>query len=129
MVRVLATCLVGILLTMQSPVLAKQSGENIARQVCSVISADNLKALDNIIDRHNLRLRNLYNGVRCNGYSILQFAVTAEAIDVGLQLTQRLPEQALANDSVNGQHLVTWANRTGYGSSPVVEAVRQRLEL
>ncbi|WP_194757062.1 DUF3718 domain-containing protein [Aliidiomarina indica] len=102
-------------------------GEGIAEAICYEISSDNLRELSLIINRHNLRLRNLYSSVRCNGYSMLQFAITAEAEEVGRMLTRSLPPRMIKNDDVDGTPLLRWAETTGYGTSPVVQAVRERV--
>ncbi|RUO30158.1 DUF3718 domain-containing protein [Aliidiomarina sanyensis] len=119
------TAIVFASLTPSSQSLAQ--GEDIARAICYEISSDNLRELSAIINRHNLRLRNLYSSVRCNGYSMLQFAITAEAEDVGRMLTRSLPARMIQNDDVDGVPLLRWADATGYNSSPIVEAVRRRL--
>lgn len=101
--------------------------EEIARDVCSCISADDVRAFQRILDNHNLRLRGAYEAIRCNGYTLVQFAITAEAEDVGTLLARSLPTRALENDKVKGLHVVSWAERTGYGSSLIVRRIDERL--
>ncbi|WP_185960781.1 DUF3718 domain-containing protein [Aliidiomarina halalkaliphila] len=131
MVRLLTQGITGVIAVMLVSFFplgkATAQGEGIAEAICFEISSDNLRELSTIINRHNLRLRNLYTSVRCNGYSMLQFAITAEAEDVGRMLTRSLPPRMIKNDEVDGVPLLRWAESTGYGSSPIVLAVRERI--
>ncbi|RUO27919.1 hypothetical protein CWE12_13375 [Aliidiomarina sedimenti] len=103
------------------------SANQVAEGICTAISADDRQRLRTILSNHNMRLRNIYSGVRCNGYSMLQFAITAEAAQVGEMITRQLPASAIEEDTVNGETMLNWAESSGYGSSAVVDAVRSRL--
>ncbi|MGX5914957.1 DUF3718 domain-containing protein [Aliidiomarina sp. Khilg15.8] len=107
--------------------LSVKANDAIAEGLCTAISADDHQRLRTILGNHNLRLRNIYNSVRCNGYSMLQFAITAEAANVGEMITRQLPASTIENDTVNGQPMLEWAETSGYASSPVVESVRARI--
>ncbi len=99
----------------------------VAEGLCSAIVADDRQRLRTILSNHNIRLRNVFANVRCNGYSLLQFAITAEAIDVGEMLIRLLPTSAIENDKINGESVIHWAEKAGYGSSPVLALVRERM--
>lgn len=103
------------------------SANEIAEGICTAISADDRQRLRTILSNHNMRVRNIYTGVRCNGYSMLQFAITAEASQVGEMLTRQLPASMIENDTVNGLSVLDWAESSGYGSSEVLVSVRNRL--
>lgn len=99
----------------------------IAEGLCTAISADDRQRLRTILSNHNMRVRNVYSGVRCNGYSMLQFAITAEASQVGDMITRQLPASMIEEDTVNGVSMLEWAESSGFGSSEVVASVRSRL--
>lgn len=120
----LAAVASGLVLGMMQPVA--QANE-IAEGICTAISADDRQRLRTILSNHNTRVRSIYSGVRCNGYSMLQFAITAEAIQVGEMITRQLPASVIENDTVNGESLLEWAESSGYGSSAVIESVRSRI--
>lgn len=103
------------------------SGENIAKDICYSISADNRREFQNILDRNSLRIRNMYTAIKCNGLSLLQFAVIAEATDTGMLLTRSLPARMLLEENENGDSILEWAETTGYDNSPIIRAVRERL--
>lgn len=109
--------------TASTPVFANE----IAEGICTAISADDRQRLRTILSNHNMRVRNVYSGVRCNGYSMLQFAITAEAAQVGDMITRQLPASMIAEDTVNGVAMLEWAESSGFGSSEVVASVRSRL--
>lgn len=103
------------------------ANDSIAEGLCTAISADDRQRLRTILNNNNMRVRNIYSGVRCNGYSMLQFAITAEAEQVGELITRQLPASVIEQDTVNGESMLDWAQSSGYGSSAVVAAVRARL--
>lgn len=103
------------------------ANDSIAEGLCTAISADDRQRLRTILSNNNMRVRNIYSGVRCNSYSMLQFAITAEAIQVGEMITRQLPTSVIEQDTVNGESILDWAQASGYGSSPVVDLVRARL--
>lgn len=102
--------------------------ETIARAICYEISSDNVRQLTTIMNDYNLRLRSLHGAIRCNGYSMLQFAITAEAHETGRMLSRALPVHTLENDHVDGVPLLQWADSSGYESSPIIQLIRQRIE-
>lgn len=114
-------------LAFASTSLSVAANDAIAEGLCTAISADDHQRLRTILSNHNMRLRNIYDSVRCNGYSMLQFAITAEAANVGDMITRQLPARAIEEDTVNGQPMLEWAESSGYASSPVVESVRARI--
>src|SRR5690554_8227465 len=101
--------------------------DNVAEKLCSSIVADDRQRMRTILSNHNIRLRNVFSGVRCNDYSMLQFAITAEAIDVGEMLIRLRPVSTIENDKVNGEGVIQWAEKAGYGTSLVLALVRKRL--
>src|SRR5690554_2449360 len=98
------------------------SANEVAEGICTAISADDRQRFRTILSNHNIRLRNIYSGVRCNGYSMLQFAITAEAAQVGELITRQLPASVIEGDTVDGQPVLNWAESSGYGSSSVLDA-------
>lgn len=110
------------------PATLQQSsaGQVVAKELCYSISADNRREFQNIIDRNSLRLRTMYNGVRCNGLSMLQFAVIAEATDTGMLMIRSLPTRMLLELEGNSGTIVEWAETTGYDNSPIIRAIRER---
>lgn len=101
-------------------------GENIGKDICYSISADNRREFQNIIDRHNLRIRGMYTAIRCNGLTLLQFAIIAEAADTGLLLTRNLPIRLILEHDDSGHTILEWAETTGYGNSAIIRAIRER---
>lgn len=101
-------------------------GENIAKDICYSISADNRREFQNIIDRNNLRIRGMYPAIRCNGYTLLQFAIIAEAADTGLLIARNLPIRLILEHDEQNHSILEWAETTGYGNSPIIRAIRER---
>lgn len=102
------------------------SGESIAKEICYSISADNRREFENILNRNSLRIRGIFSAVKCNSYSLLQFAVIAEATDTGMLLTRSLPARVILAEDENGDSIIEWAETTGYHNSPIILAIRER---
>ncbi|WP_165924715.1 DUF3718 domain-containing protein [Lysobacter sp. N42] len=123
MIAILGAALIGNI-AISTPA---QASAAIAESLCTAVSADDRQRFRTILDNHNVRLRNVYSGVRCNGYSMIQFAITAEAASVGELLIRQLPSRSIEEDTVNGVPVLEWAAQSGYSNSPVVSVVRERL--
>lgn len=104
-----------------------QASDEIAEGLCTAISADDRQRLRTILSNHNVRIRNVFSSIRCNGQSMLQFAITAEADEVGEMLIRQLPVRAIEEDLIDGKSVLEWAEQAGYASSAVVGVVRERL--
>ncbi|MCO4322620.1 DUF3718 domain-containing protein [Aliidiomarina quisquiliarum] len=107
--------------------IKSKAADMVAEGLCSAVVADDRQRMRTILSNHNIRLRNVFTNVRCNGYSLLQFAITAEAIDVGEMLIRLLPTSAIEGDKINGESVIHWAEKAGYASSPVLAVVRERV--
>lgn len=123
LIAIFSAALIG---TFGAPASANASGM-IAQSLCSAVSADDRQRFRAILGNHNVRVRNIYSGVRCNGYSMLQFAITAEAANVGELLIRQLPASSIEEETVNGLSVVEWAEQSGYANSAVLSVVRERL--
>jgi hypothetical protein len=89
--------------------------------ICNFVAADDKNRLRKKLRSSKVKLRNIYDGVTCDGLNLLQFAMKKGSINVGQYIVKRLPTSKLTN----GQDL-NWAIDNGFGESAIVEAIKER---
>ena len=89
--------------------------------ICNFVAADDKNRLRKKLRSSKVKLRNIYDGVTCDGLNLLQFAMKKKANNVGEYIVKRLPTSKLSN----GQDL-NWANDNGFGGSAIVDAIKER---
>jgi hypothetical protein len=89
--------------------------------ICNFVAADDKNRLRKKLRSSKVKLRNIYDGVTCDGLNLLQFAMSKSATNVGEYIVKRLPTSKLSN----GRDLA-WANENGFGDSAIVAAIKER---
>jgi hypothetical protein len=73
------------------------SASNIAQSVCEYVSADDKKRLRSFLKTNKLKIRNLFDGVQCNGQNLLEFASSSNAVKAGSMMISKLPKATVAS--------------------------------
>lgn len=115
-----------LLATMLAPTYVK-ANDGLAETICSYIEVDNKSRLRKVLKANNIRIRNIYDSVMCDGQTMLRFAITSEANSVGGFIVSKLPVVTLNSAEANGKTLVQWADEFGHSASPVVAIARDRM--
>ncbi len=110
------------------PMTAQANPQNLAATICDHVAANNKSELRARLKASGVRLRNLYAGVRCNGESLLRFAMMASADEAGPFMAKKLPGSLLSEPEGDGQTLLGWAEANGFGQSATAEQVRERID-
>jgi hypothetical protein len=90
--------------------------------ICNFVAADDKNRLRKKLRSSKVKLRNIYDGVACNGMSLLQFAMQKNAVEVGTYIVKRLPSGKLAK----GVDL-KWAGDNGFADSAITTAIKERI--
>ena len=62
-------------LTMTSIISApKAHAADIAQSVCEYVAADDKKRMRSFLKSNKLKIRNIFDGIQCNGQNLLEFA-------------------------------------------------------
>lgn len=77
-----------------SPVV--HADDQLAASMCDYVKADDKNRLRKVLSDYRLRLRNIYEGVTCNGDSLVRFAIKNNAADVGEFIVKQLPAAQVA---------------------------------
>lgn len=97
-----------------------QAQEQIAASMCDYIKADDKNRFRKVLTENRLRLRNIYDGVVCDGLSMVRFAVKSNAAGVGEFIIKQLPAS-----QINASGDVAWAEANN-GASPLVAVLKAR---
>lgn len=106
-------------LTVVAPQAA--ADQQLALSMCDYVAADDKNRLRKVLSDNRLRLRNIYDGVVCNGESLIRHAFRSNAADVGEFMVKQLPAASI---SASGD--IGWAESNGFGSSPLLAVLRAR---
>lgn len=97
-----------------------QAQEQIAASMCDYIKADDKNRFRKVLSENRLRLRNIYDGVVCDGLSMVRFAVKSNAAGVGEFIIKQLPAS-----QINSSGDVAWAEANN-AASPLVAVLKAR---
>lgn len=114
-----ALCLsfVSVLLV-QSPQVSAQ--EQLAASMCDYVKADDKNRFRKLLSDNRLRLRNIYDGVICDGMSLIRFALKNNAAGAGEFIIKQLPAAAITSSGD-----IAWAEANAAGS-PLIAILKER---
>lgn len=94
--------------------------EQLAASMCDYVKADDKNRFRKLLSDNRLRLRNIYDGVVCDGLSLIRFAVKNNAAGAGEFIIKQLPA---AHISASGD--IAWAESNQAGS-PLIAVLKER---
>lgn len=120
--RLLPTLLCGAAVTLTLVAApAAVADDQLAASMCDYVAADDKNRLRKVLSDYRLRLRNIYDGVVCNGESLIRHAFKSNANDVGEFIVKQLPGSAVA-----GSGDIAWAEGNGFAASPLLAVLKER---
>ncbi|MFT7430617.1 MULTISPECIES: DUF3718 domain-containing protein [unclassified Colwellia] len=106
------------ILTLTSVVSApKAQAAGIAQSVCEYVAADDKKRMRSFLKTNRLKIRNIFQGIECNGQNLLAFASSNGSVKTGALMISKLPKKVV---SENLAILQT-------GSQPLIDAANERV--
>jgi len=97
------------------------ANEQLAQSICSYVAADSKTNLRKTLSDNRLRLRNVYEGIVCDGLPLVRHAIKHNAADTASFIISQLPGSQVA---ASGD--IEWANSNGFASSPIIAAIKER---
>lgn len=95
--------------------------EQLFQTICATIKSNDKNMLRKTMDSQKLKIRNVFEGLKCNGQDMIQFAVANNAHDVAIMIIKQLPKQVITE----GKYL----DKVQATASPeLIEAVKSRTE-
>lgn len=95
--------------------------QQLAASMCDFVAADDRNRFRKVLSDYRLRLRNIYDGVVCNGESLIRHAFRSGANDVGEFIIRQLPGSQLADSGD-----VEWAQANGFGDTALFASLQDR---
>ncbi|MBA3988838.1 DUF3718 domain-containing protein [Aliidiomarina maris] len=114
-----ASIAMGVNLAASKPAQA----QDLALNLCTYVQGDDRMRMRQRIREERIRLRQVYEGVRCNDLSLIQFALANGSMDIGTFMVSQLPASTLSRTGD-----LAWAEANGHGDSEVAQAIRERTE-
>ncbi|EKE85289.1 DUF3718 domain-containing protein [Idiomarina xiamenensis] len=106
--------------TLSKPAQANE----LALSLCTYVQGDDTMRMRKKLRDSRVRIRDVYGSVRCNGQTLLQFAMEHGANDIGTFIVGRL-----AVEDITGSGDYEWAQANGHADSPVAAAMKERAGL
>ncbi|MBY6019024.1 DUF3718 domain-containing protein [Halomonas denitrificans] len=100
--------------------------EQLVASMCDYVAADDKNRLRKKLKDARIKLRAVYDGVNCNGNSLLRTAMLADAQDVGVFLVKQLPRNSLSSVEADGQTVLQWAEAQGLANSAIAAEISSR---
>jgi hypothetical protein len=98
-----------------------QANDQIAQSICSYIAANDKNSLRKTLSDSKIRIKNVYDGVSCDGLPMVRFAIKHNAAEIGEFIVKQLPSSQVASSGD-----IEWAQSNGFSSSTVLEAIKAR---
>lgn len=106
-----------------TPLFASSASANdqIAQSICSYIAANDKNSLRKTFSDSRIRIKNVYDGVTCDGLPMIRFAIKNNAADAAEFIIKQLPGSQVAKMGDT-----EWASSNGFAASPILEAIKAR---
>ena len=95
--------------------------------VCASVEADDQvrfrKKVNDVRRNFNLRIRDFYEGVSCQGKTLIEYAIEKNAEGVGSYVARRIASEADTLKASNGQSVSQWINANGHAGHPIAKAL------
>lgn len=110
---------------------ANASIEDELANICNVVKANDKgelrKKIKNVQSDYKLRLGDYYDGISCDGNSLIRTAILNEAVDAGELLVKKMPRKKLREPEQDGVELAAWIETNGLAGNPIAVIVSERL--
>lgn len=96
--------------------------DDLALLFCSYVQANDATGFRNTLRERRLRLRDIYPRIRCNSYSMIQFATVSGSHDIG-----RFIAHSVLVEDMRSLGDIRWVEQLE-ASDPIADVVRERYQ-
>ncbi|MCL1037321.1 DUF3718 domain-containing protein [Shewanella corallii] len=109
--------------------MAKEAAASdmLVANICEYVKSDDRNLLRKKLKESRMKLRQVYDGIKCDGHSLVRFAMVSGANESGEFIVSRLPSSKLKKPEADGMTVGAWAESQGHGASPIAAAVKERI--
>ncbi len=83
--------LIAILLSSSLVIAPTAQADNLSLRICEYVQANDKNRLRSFLKQNKLKIRNIYDGLACNGNNLLIFAAKSKSLEVGEFIIGKLP--------------------------------------
>lgn len=98
------------------------ANEQWATSLCEFTKADDKNRIRKLLSENKVNVRKIYDSVRCNGESLIKFAMRSDAYEVGSFYVKQMPAKALVEED-----LEAWAAANGLAASSLINDIKARI--
>ena len=98
------------------------ASDEIVQSICAYVAADNKNNLRKALSDNRLRLRNVYDGISCDGLPLVRHAMKHKANDAAEFIIKQLP-----GSYVQQSGDLEWAASNGFADSPIIATIKERI--
>ena len=80
---------------------APTKADNLTLRICQYVQTNDKSRLRAYLKQNKLKVRKIYDGLRCNGDNLLIFSAKSNAIDVGKFIIGKLPSKKVKPEIEN----------------------------
>lgn len=77
------------------------NANNMTLRICEYVQANDKSRLRSFLKQNKLKIRNIYDGLECNGDNLLIFAAKSNALEVGEFIIGKLPAKKVKTEIDN----------------------------
>lgn len=131
MLKIVKTSIAVATATLAFSNLAHADINDALANICTIVQADDKgelrKKMRLVQSDYRLKLRDYYDGISCNGNSLIRTAIESNAVEVGTLLVKKMPSRDLQEPESDGKTLQAWISEKGYQDTPIASELRDRI--
>tara|TARA_B110000116_G_scaffold215413_1_gene192046 strand:- start:461 stop:802 length:342 start_codon:yes stop_codon:yes gene_type:complete len=77
---------------------APAQADNLSLRICEYVQANDKSRLRSFLKQNKLKIRNIYDGLECNGDNLLVFSAKSQALEVGEFIIGKLPSKKVKRE-------------------------------
>lgn len=110
---------------------ANASVDQALQNICKIVKTDDKaqlrKKMKTVQTDYRLKLKDFYQGVKCDGNSLIRTAMLSNAVETGTLLVKKMPKKDLAAPEQDGKTLQNWATENGLQDSAIATVLSNRI--
>lgn len=99
--------------------------------ICNIVQSDDKselrKKMRNVQSNYSMKLGDYYDGISCNGNSLIRTALLSNATKAGTLLVKKMPKSKLGQPENDGILLTDWIASNGLDGSEIAAVVKERM--
>lgn len=99
-----------------------QAQEQWMVSLCEYTKADDKSRIRKLLTDNKLNVRKIYDSVKCNGDTLIKFAMRSDAYETGAFFIKQMPAKSLQDEDLEG-----WAKANGLGESSLINDIKARI--